>query len=66
MNLDFCLIQKTTSIKESEGEVDKDADPLTDRAANLDISKEASPIVEGSGMENVNAEGVRIFSFHFL
>lgn len=59
------MIQKTTTIEESEGEFDKDAVPLTDRAASLDLLNESSPIVEGSGIEDVDAEGVRIFSLHY-
>ena len=53
------MIQKTSTIEESEGEVDKDATPLSDRAASLDISKESSLKIEGSGVEDVDAEGVR-------
>ena len=59
------MIQKTATIEESEGELDKDSAPLTDRAASLDISKKSSAIIEGSGVEDVDAEGVRIFSFRF-
>ena len=59
------MIQKTTTIEESEGEFDKDAVSLTDRAVSLDLLNESSPIVEGSGIEDVDAEGVRIFSLHY-
>ena len=53
------MIQKTATNEESEGEADKDATPLTDRAASLDISKESPLKIEGSGVEDVDAEGVR-------
>ena len=53
------VIQKTATNEESKGEADKDATPLSDRAASLDISKESSLKIEGSGMEDVDAEGVR-------
>ena len=53
------MIQKTSTNEEFKGEADKDATPLSDRAANLDISKESSLKIEGSGVEDVDAEGVR-------
>ena len=70
------MIQKTATTEESKGEADKDATPLSDRAASLDISKESSLKIEGSGVEDVDAEGVRhsgliyslthrLFSFSF-
>ena len=55
------MIQKTATLEESEGENDKNSAPLTDRAVSLDISKESSAIIEGSGVEDVDAEGVRNF-----
>ena len=53
------MIQKTATNEESEGEADKDATPLSDRAASLDISKESPLKIDGSGVEDVDAEGVR-------
>lgn len=53
------MIQKTATDEESIGEVDKNAAPLSDRTASLDLSKDASTKIEGSGVDDVDAEGVR-------
>ena len=57
------VIQKKESdedIDEVKGESDKDSNNLSDRAANLIITNESQKNIEGSGVENIEQEGVRI------
>ena len=57
------MIQKTSTKNEIEGEADKGEIPLSDRTTSLDIPNASSLNVEGSGAEDVDAEGVRILFF---
>ena len=57
------VIQKKESdedIAEIKGESDKDNNNLSDRAANLVIKNESQENIEGSGVEDIEQEGVRI------
>ena len=61
--ISIIVIQKISTNKEFEGEADKGTIPLSDRATSLDIPSESNLNSEGSGMEDVDAEGVRTL-FH--
>ena len=57
------MIQKKSSnanTGEAGGESDKDSISASDRTANLDTTKESTLSLEGSGVEDVDAEGVRM------
>ena len=47
-------------IAEIKGESDKDNNNLSDRATNLVITNEFKEDIEGSGVEDIEQEGVRI------
>ena len=47
-------------IAEIKGESDKDNNNLSDRATNLVITNESQEKIEGSGVEDIEQEGVRI------
>ena len=61
--ISIIVIQKTSTKNEIEGEADKGEIPLSDRTTSLDIPNASSLEVEGSGAEDVDAEGVRILFF---
>ena len=62
------MIQKKSSNEhtgESGGETDKDSISPRDRTADMDTTNESSSSIEGSGVADVDAEGVSMCMLYY-